>query len=109
LRVFRRELTASQAKAALAAFQADLVNGVFAATPAPAAIYQKARQLSCAHTAKIGTRTLDLLHVAAVPVLHATVFYTTDPKAAPSTPMLYSNFPQMAPLYVARRLPVPSL
>jgi hypothetical protein len=41
-------------------------------------MYDVARQLSRRHTAKSGTRTLDILHVAAALVLHAESFYTFD-------------------------------
>jgi predicted nucleic acid-binding protein len=44
----------------------------------PAATYDVARQLSRRHTATLGTRTLDTLHVAAAIVLHADSFYTFD-------------------------------
>ncbi len=78
LRLFRRELTASEVKLALAAIESDLREGVFSQIPVPAAMYEKARQLARSHTAKIGARTLDVLHVAAALVLKADAFYTFD-------------------------------
>lgn len=78
LRVFRRELTAAEVKLALAALESDVRDGVFTAAPVPAAMYEKARQLSRSHTAKMGTRTLDILHVAAALALKADAFYTFD-------------------------------
>ena len=78
LRVFRRELTVSEVKAALAAFESDVGDGVFTVVPTPATMYERARQLARAHTAKMGTRTLDILHVAAALVLKADSFYTFD-------------------------------
>ena len=78
LRVFRREITASQARAALQRLATHIADGVFQATPVPAAMYDVARQLSRRHTATLGTRTLDTLHVAAALVLHAGSFYTFD-------------------------------
>ena len=78
LRVFRREITAAQAQAALERLAAHIAGGVFQATPVRAAMYDVARQLSRKHTATLGTRTLDILHVAAALVLHADSFYTFD-------------------------------
>jgi predicted nucleic acid-binding protein len=78
LRVFRRELTVSEVKAALAAFESDVGDGVFTVVPTAATMYERARQLARAHTAKMGTRTLDILHVAAALVLKADSFYTFD-------------------------------
>ena len=78
LRVFRREITAPQAQAALKELAAHIAAGVFQPAPVPAAVYDVARQLSRKHTATLGTRTLDTLHVAAALVLHAESFYTFD-------------------------------
>ena len=78
LRVFGREITASQARAALQQLAAHMADGVFQAAPVPAAMYDVARQLSRKRTATLGTRTLDILHVAAALVLHAESFSTFD-------------------------------
>ena len=78
LRVFRREITAAQAQAALERLAVHIADGVFQAAPVPLAMYDMARQLSRKHTATLGTRTLDILHVAAALVLHADSFYTFD-------------------------------
>jgi len=78
LRLFRREITVAQAKAALTAFESDMQSGGLTAAPLPAAVYQKARQLSRKHTAGIGARSLDILHVAAALALQAGIFYTFD-------------------------------
>ena len=78
LRVFRREITAAQAQAELASLATHIADGVFQATPVPAAMYDVARQLSRRHTAALGTRTLDILHVAAALVLQTDSFYTFD-------------------------------
>jgi predicted nucleic acid-binding protein len=78
LRVFGREIAAAQAQAALERLAAHIAGGVFQATPVPAAVYDVARQLSRKHTPTLGTRTLDILHVAAALVLRADAFYTFD-------------------------------
>lgn len=66
LKVFRREITAVQASAALRAFRADFDKGLLERSPAALpAIFLRAEKLSEKHSAKLGTRSLDLLHVAA--------------------------------------------
>ncbi len=78
LRVFRREITAAQASAALASLASDLAGGVFVSVPMPADAYSVARRLSREHTAALGTRALDVLHVASALAMGAKVFYTFD-------------------------------
>ena len=66
LRVFRGEITASQRDASLNMILADLAGGVLAAaSPALGAILTEAERLSALHTETLGTRSLDVLHVAA--------------------------------------------
>lgn len=66
LKVFRQEITAAQASAALRSFRADLDKGLLERSGAAlAAIFLRAEKLSEKHSAKLGTRSLDLLHVAA--------------------------------------------
>lgn len=66
LKVFCREITAPQASAALRAFRADLDKGLLERSSAALpAIFLRAEKLSEKHSAKLGTRSLDLLHVAA--------------------------------------------
>ncbi len=78
LRLFRKEVTAAEARAAGQAFQQDLAAGVLFLQPVPAAVYEMARRLARKHTARLGARTLDILHVAAALVLGADVFFTFD-------------------------------
>jgi len=65
LKRFRREITRAEETAALRAFEADVSSGRFAR---PAydldAVFIRAEQLSGRHSGDIGTRSLDLLHVA---------------------------------------------
>lgn len=66
LKVFRREITANQAAAAIKAFRSDLENGLLLHTPTDlAAIFLRAEKLSEKYSTRLGTRSLDLLHVAA--------------------------------------------
>ncbi|MBI3667308.1 MAG: type II toxin-antitoxin system VapC family toxin [Acidobacteria bacterium] len=78
LRVFRKEIRRVEAEAAYHAFQGDIRSEVLSLRPLPSAVYEKARQLARKHTAALGVRTLDILHVAAALVLRAEVFYTCD-------------------------------
>jgi predicted nucleic acid-binding protein len=77
-RLFRRELTASNVKAAHAAIREDIEGGVFSPKPLPMAVFETARRIVRTHTARLGTRTLDVLHVASALILGATEFYTFD-------------------------------
>ena len=78
LRVFRKEISATQARWSAAAFEKDLRDGVFQLQPLTEPAFAKARQLSRQNTARLGTRTADLLHVAAALDLGADHFYTFD-------------------------------
>lgn len=82
LRVFRHEVTAGQAKNALANLASHIAGGTFFAAPMPAAVYDMAQRLSRKHTATLGTRTLDILHVASALALEAESFYTFDRRQA---------------------------
>jgi predicted nucleic acid-binding protein len=78
LRVFRKEVSAHQAHSSAAAFETDLRDGVFQLQPLTEQAFEKARQLSRQNTARLGTRTADLLHVAAALDLRADYLYTFD-------------------------------
>lgn len=79
LRVFRGEITPSQRDGSLNAFLADLAGGVFAgAAPPLADILTEAERLSAVHTERLGTRSLDILHVSAALVLGVPAFLTFD-------------------------------
>ncbi len=78
LRVFRKEISAVQARASSAAFEKDLRAGIFQLHPLADEAFEKARELARQLTAKLGTRTADLLHVAAALTLGADHLYTFD-------------------------------
>lgn len=66
LGVFRRVVTADQARAALAAIEGDMHEGrlVRASVKWPTA-FRAASRLSALHTASTGARSLDILHLSA--------------------------------------------
>ena len=83
LRVFRAEITAEQRDASLNAWLADLAAGVLVAAAAPwGEVTMEAERLSASHSEKLGTRSLDILHVAAAVVLGLPEFHTFDLRQA---------------------------
>jgi len=78
LRVFRKEVAAAQAQASLDDFEKDLRDGVLQLRPLPEQAFERARQLSRQTTTRIGTRTADLLHVAAALELGVDWLYSFD-------------------------------
>jgi predicted nucleic acid-binding protein len=82
LRVFRKQALPYELREARAAIRADVGNGVLVMTPLPDAIYLDSKRLASAWTAKLGTRTLDIIHVASALALKADLFYTFDERQA---------------------------
>jgi predicted nucleic acid-binding protein len=78
LRLFRQEVRPAEVHAANTAFRADLRNGVFAMRVLPEEVFIQARQLAARWTARLGTRSLNIIHVAAAIVLRADAFCTFD-------------------------------
>jgi predicted nucleic acid-binding protein len=78
LRVFRKELPAAYIKAAHTLFARDCADGVLAIQPMRSSVYTLAKQMARRQTPRLGTRTLDVLHVASALVIGADTFYTFD-------------------------------
>jgi predicted nucleic acid-binding protein len=78
LRIFRKEVSPAQAQSSLLEFEQDLRDGVFQLRELSDPILERAQQLSRQTTAKLGTRTADLLHVAAALELGVDCLYTFD-------------------------------
>lgn len=78
LRVFRKEVSPVQAQSSLTDFEKDLRDGVFQLRGVPEPVFERARHLSRQTTAKLGTRTADLLHVAAALELGVDFLYSFD-------------------------------
>ncbi len=79
LKRFRGEITRAQETAAIRAFRTDVDAGRMA-RPAYnlTAVFIRAEQLSARHSGEIGTRSLDLLHVAAALEAGCTAFASYD-------------------------------
>ncbi len=79
LKVFRGEGTEAAVAATLAAVRADVEAGVFSRVQlAWATVFEGALRLSAVYSRQFGTRTLDLLHVAAACLLNVNEFITSD-------------------------------
>ena len=82
LRVFRKELLPAEIHAAHAAFRADLGNGVLLMRPLMETIYGEASRIATKWVARLGTRTLDIIHVACALAMEAETFSTFDERQA---------------------------
>ncbi len=79
LAVFRGELTTGAAAQKRRLFLDDAANGIFVVQPvATPALYAKAIELADRHSARLGSRSLDLMHVAAALLLGAERFLSFD-------------------------------
>ena len=77
--VQRQRITAAQRDALWQDVETDIASGFLVLTPVAAdELHHKARQLSDRYTPTLGTRSLDLLHVAAALVLEAKLFFSFD-------------------------------
>lgn len=79
LSVFRGDVAVEECRRLLDLIEADIQAGALVETPvAWAEVYAEAEALSAAHTAKLGIRAGDVLHIAAAAALGAKAFYTFD-------------------------------
>jgi len=77
--VQRQRITAAQRDALWQDVEADIASGFLVLTPvASDELHRKARELSDRHTPTLGTRSLDLLHIAAASILGAKEFFSFD-------------------------------
>lgn len=83
LKLFRKEATAAAVTATLNSMRADVESGVLhqPQTSWPA-VFATTLRLSTSHSRALGTRTLDLLHVAAAITFDAAEFVTGDDRQA---------------------------
>jgi predicted nucleic acid-binding protein len=80
LRLFRKELTTSEARAAYAAIQSDISAAVYSLQPLSTGVFEAAKRLSLKYVAQIGSRSLDVLHVAAALAMGAEMLLSFDDK-----------------------------
>jgi len=79
LRVFRKEISSSDAEKTLRDFQKDLDAKMFlAARPVPPEAYDRAQLLSRRYTRQIGVRGMDVIHVAIALEMNDEMFFTFD-------------------------------
>lgn len=81
-RQYRRELTNMEVKQSIASFRKDLTDSLFDLKPFSVEMIRKASLISARQTPKLGTRALDVLHVASAITLGAEDFYTFDQNQA---------------------------
>lgn len=80
LRLFRKEISESQAQASVADLEKNLSSGIYQLLPFPDSAFARAKALALTLTPTIGVRAVDLLHVAAALELGASALYTFDQK-----------------------------
>jgi len=78
LRVFRKEISSSQAQSSLKDFEKDVLGGTLQLRPLSDQAFERARRLAKQTTARLGTRTADLLHVATALELDVDYLYSFD-------------------------------
>ena len=78
LRVFRKEISSSQAQSSFRDFEKDVLGGILQLRPLSDQAFEGARRLAKQTTARLGTRTADLLHVAAALELGVDYLYSFD-------------------------------
>jgi len=79
LAVFRKEITENARAIISQRFESDLESGVFRVLAVPSSkLYPTSTRLSDAHSPTLGTRSLDLMHVAAALILGAETFLSSD-------------------------------
>lgn len=83
LRVFRKEITPAQRDASLNCLLSDLGSDVFThAEPAHPDVMIETERLSALYSEKLGTRSLDVLHVAIALSLGCNIFLSFDKRQA---------------------------
>jgi predicted nucleic acid-binding protein len=76
--VFRKEISALEARRVRADLDRDLRNGLWLMAALPESVWHVCAELARMHGPRLGIRTLDSLHVAAALEFEATAFWTFD-------------------------------
>jgi predicted nucleic acid-binding protein len=80
--VFYRRISAAAAQDIYRQLESDRIAGVWAETQLPESAFELCAELARRHGPKLGTRTLDSLHVACALELKAERFWTFDERQA---------------------------
>jgi predicted nucleic acid-binding protein len=80
--VFRKEISAAEARRVQADLQRDLGSGLWLNIDLPESVWDTCVELARRHGSRLGMRTLDSLHVAAALELAAKAFWTFDERQA---------------------------
>jgi predicted nucleic acid-binding protein len=80
--IFRKEMTAAEARQAQAELQSDLGSGLWLKVELSESVWDTCAELARRHGSRLGVRTLDSLHVAAALELAAKAFWTFDERQA---------------------------
>jgi predicted nucleic acid-binding protein len=78
LRVFRKEQDANTMLAAIQIVREHIAEGFLSLQSTPSEAFADAQRMALRHTAMLGVRSLDLLHVACASLLNAEKFFTFD-------------------------------
>jgi predicted nucleic acid-binding protein len=81
-RIFCKELRASEVQGVLLSFSMDVHDGLICIVPISGATFAHARRIAGTQTRLLGTRALDVLHVASALALRAGSFCTFDKNPA---------------------------
>jgi len=80
--VFRKEMSAFEARQTNEELERDLGSGLWLVADLPEPVWNVCADLARRHGPKLGTRTLDSLHVASALELGAEAFWTFDERQA---------------------------
>jgi predicted nucleic acid-binding protein len=78
LLLFRKQLEGDEVRASYNAFRQHVRSGVIVVHSMTEEVFETSRLLAMRYTARLGVRTLDILHVASALVLGGDVFHTFD-------------------------------
>jgi len=80
--IFQGRISAREAQRVHRDFESDRTNRLWAEVSVPEAAFELCEELARRHVARLGTRTLDSLHVASALELSAERFWTFDERQA---------------------------